>query len=109
MTRRLRILLGVTFLIGGGALLFWTATSARPALTAEMQGLPLLSLFGVALGLACLGASLDAFGWCRAADPVPKIRNTKVYGDAEPASEPVAKAAASGGIRAAPHDQTFAD
>lgn len=101
--------MGVAFLAGGGALLFWTATGARQALTTDTQGLPLLSLFGVALGLACLGASLDCFGFGQKAGPEPKIRNTKVYGDAEPASEWEAKAAASGDTRTSLCDQTFSD
>jgi len=65
-------------------------------LSTPTQGLPLLNLFGVALGIGCLGASLDLFGCWRAGAPPPKIRNTKVYGDAAPASEVEAKAAARG-------------
>ncbi len=105
----LRVPLGVALLIGGGALLFWSATSARLALAGAIQGLPLLTLIGVALGLACLGASLDLFGLGRKAEPAPIIRNTKVYGDAEPASEREAKAAARGDTQAPLRDRTFAD
>ena len=106
MIRLLKIALGVASLIGGGALLFWGAASARFIPT---QGLALPNLFGVVLGLACLGASLDFFGFTRRAEPEPKIRNTKVYGAAEPASEAEAKAAACGDTRAPLHGRTFAD
>lgn len=104
LPRWMRISLGVACVVAGGALLFWSATTARPA-----QGLPLLTLVGIALGLAALGASADFLGLGRRADPLPKIRNTKVYGAAEPASELEAKAAASGGTRAPLHDRTFSD
>jgi hypothetical protein len=109
VTPRLRVPLGVALLIGGGALVFWSATSVRLALAGAIQGLPLPTLIGVALGLACLGASLDLFGFGRKAEPPSKIRNTKVYGAAEPASEPEAKAAARGDTQAPLHDRTFAD
>lgn len=105
----LKIPIGVAFLAGGGALLFWSAAGARLALMTPTRGLPLLILIGVALGLACLGAGLDFFGCWRATNPAPKIRNTKVYGAAEPASEGEARAAATGGVRAPLHDRTFTD
>ena len=101
--------MGVASLAGGGALFFWSTANARLALTGGTQGLPLLTLIGVALGLACMGASLDLFGLNRKDEPAPKIRNTKVYGDAEPASEREAKAAARGETQAPLRDRTFAD
>lgn len=109
MTRWIRALLGVALLIGGGALLFWSAASARLVLAGAIQGLPLLTLIGIAIGLACVGASLDLFGLSRKAEPAPIIRNTKVYGDAEPASECEAKAAARGDTQSPLRDRTFAD
>ncbi|HXM36410.1 MAG TPA: hypothetical protein VN920_14550, partial [Pyrinomonadaceae bacterium] len=73
------------------------------------HGLPLLNLIAVALGLAALGASADFFGLWRRRDELPKVRNTKVYGAAEPASEQEAKAAAHGDLRAPLHDRTFSE
>jgi len=56
-----------------------------------------------------LGASADFFGLWRRRDELPKVRNTKVYGAAEPASEQEAKAAAHGDLRAPLHDRTFSE
>ena len=106
LSRWLRLSLGVACLIASGALLFWVAL--RTDFTAT-SGLPLLNLIATALGLAALGASADFFGLWRRADVPPKIRNTKVYGAAEPASEREAKAAARGEIRAPLHDRTFSE
>jgi hypothetical protein len=96
-------------MIGGGALLFWIAARTDLALSTATHGLPLLNLIAIALGLAALGASADLFGLWRRADTPPKIRNTKVYGAAEPASEQDAKAAAHGDVRAPLHDRTFSE
>jgi hypothetical protein len=104
LPRWMRMSLSVACVIAGGALLFWSATTAR-----SERGVPLLILVGIALGLAALGASADFLGYGQREDPLPKIRNTKVYGAAEPASEVDAKAAASGGVRVPLHDQTFSD
>ena len=109
MARWLRLALGVAFLIGGGALLFWIAARTDLALSTATHGLPLLNLIAVALGLAALGASADFFGLWRRRDELPKVRNTKVYGAAEPASEQEAKAAAHGDLRAPLHDRTFSE
>ena len=109
MTRWLRLALGVAFLIAGGALLFWIAARTDLALSTATHGLPLLNLIAVTLGLAALGASADFFGLWRRRDALPKVRNTKVYGAAEPASEREAKAAARGEIRAPLHDRTFSE
>ena len=109
MTRWLRLALGAAFLTGGGALLFWTAARTDLALSTATHGLPLLNLIAIALGLAALGASVDFFGLWRRRDELPKVRNTKVYGAAEPASEQEAKAAAHGDIRAPIHDRTFSE
>ena len=109
VTRWLRLLLGVACLIAGGALLFWVAVRTDFALSTATNGLPLLNLIVIALGLAALGASADLFELWRPADTPPKIRNTKVYGAAEPASEQDAKAAAHGDVRAPLHDRTFSE
>jgi hypothetical protein len=109
VTRWLKLALGVACLIVGGALLFWIAARTDLALSTATNGLPLLNLIGVALGLAALGASADLFGLWRHADTLPKIRNTKVYGAAEPASEQETKAAAHGDLRAPLHDRTFSE
>ena len=109
MTRWLRFLLGVACLIAGGALLFWIAMRTDLALSTATNGLPLLTLIAVGLGLAALGASAELFGLVRRTDTPPKIRNTKVYGAAEPASEQQAKAAAHGDMRAPLHDRTFTE
>ena len=109
MTRWLRLSLGVACLIAGGALLFWIALTTDLALSHATNGLPLLNLIAIALGLASLGASADFFGLWQSADTPPKVRNTKVYGAAEPASEKDAKAAAHGDIRAPLHDRTFSE
>ena len=109
MTRWLKLSLGVACLIAGGALLFWVAVRTDFTLSTATNGLPLLNLIVIALGLAALGASADLFGLWRRAETSPKVRNTKVYGAAEPASEQEAKAAARGEIRAALHDQTFSE
>ena len=104
--RWLTLSLGVACLIAGGALLFWVVRRTDSALS---SGLPLLNLIALALGLAALGASADFFGLWRRRDVPPKIRNTKVYGAAEPASEREAKAAARGDMRAPLHDRTFSE
>ena len=105
----MRLSLGVAFLIGGGALLFWIIARTDLALSTATNGLPLLNLIGVILGLAALGASAEFFGLVRRADTPPKVRNTTVYGAAEPASERQAKAAAHGDMRAPLHDRTFSE
>lgn len=109
MTRWLRHTMGVASLTVGGSLLFWNATTIDRSLSTTTQGLPLLNFIGVVLGLAALGASAEFFGLVRRSDTLPKIRNTKVYGSAEPASEWEAKAAANGGVRAPLHDRIFSD
>ncbi len=109
LTRWLRVALGVAFLIGGGALLFWIAARTDLAPSTSTNGLPLLNLIAIAIGLAALGASADLFGLVRRAGTLPKVRNTKVYGAAEPASERDAKAAAHGDMKAPLHDRTFSD
>ena len=109
LPRRLRFLLGVVCLIAGGALLYWIVARTDLALSTATNGLPLLTLIAVALGLAALGASAELFGLVRRTDTPPKIRNTKVYGAAEPASEQQAKAAAHGDMRAPLHDRTFTE
>jgi hypothetical protein len=109
VTRWLRLALGVACLIAGGALLFWVAVRTDFALSTATNGLPLLNLIVIALGLAALGASADLFGLWRRADTPKKVRNTKVYGAAEPASELEAKAAAQGDVRAPLHDRTFSE
>jgi hypothetical protein len=109
MIRWLRLCLGVAFLIGGGALLFWSIAKTAAASSTMTNGLPLATLIAVALGLAALGASADLFGFGQKIDAPAKVRNTKVYGAAEPASELEAKVAASGGIRAPLHERTFSD
>jgi hypothetical protein len=109
LTRWLRLALGVAFLIGGGALLYWIALRTDLALSTATSGLPLLNLIAVALGLAALGAGADFLGLWRRRDALPKVRNTKVYGAAEPASEREAKAAAHGETRAPLHDRTFSE
>jgi hypothetical protein len=103
MTRWLRSLLGIACLIAGGALLFWIVARTDLALSIATNGLPLLTLIAIAFGLALFGASAELFGLA------PKIRNTKVYGAAEPASEHEAKAAAQGGIHAPLLDRTFSE
>ncbi len=90
-------------------MLFWVAVRTDLALSTATNGLPLLNLIAIALGLAALGASADFFGLWRRADTLPKIRNTKVYGAAEPASEQEAKAAAHDDIRAPLNDRTFSE
>ena len=107
--RWLKRSLGVAFVVGGGALVFWSVARFNFPMPSATQGVPLLSLIGVALGLAALGASADLLGLSPRSDSPPKIRNTKVYGCAEPASEEEAKATANGGIRAPMHDRTFSD
>ncbi len=109
MARWLRFALGVACLIAGGALLFWVVARTDLALSTATNGLPLLNLIAVALGLAALGASAELFGLVRRTDAPPKIRNTKVYGAAEPASEHEAKAAAHGDIRTPLNDRTFSE
>jgi hypothetical protein len=106
LSRWLRLSLGVACLIAGGALLSWVALRSDFTVT---NGLPLLNLIATAIGLAALGASADFFGLWRRPDVPPKIRNTKVYGAAEPASEREAKAAARGDMRAPLHDRTFSE
>jgi hypothetical protein len=55
------------------------------------------------VGVAFVAAGLGVQG-----NPTPK--NTNVHGDARPASESEAQAAASGGTKSAPlHDKTFPD
>ncbi len=109
MARWLRLSLGVASLIGGGALLYWgIAKIASPSPT-TINGIPLVTLIGVALGLAALGASADFFGFGQKRDTPSKVRNTKVYGAAAPASEQEAKAAAHGDVRTPLHDQTFSE
>ena len=109
VTRWLRLSLGVACLNAGGALLFWVAVRTDFALSTATNGLPLLNLIVIALGLAALGASADFFGLWQRAETPSKVRNTKVYGAAEPASEHDAKAAARGEIRAPLHDRTFSE
>ena len=109
MSRWLRHLLGVAFLIGGGALLFHTTARTDFAQSVTTSGLPLLTLISIALGLAALGASADCLGLWRRRDAPSKVRNTKVYGAAEPASEQEAKAAARGEMRAPLNDRTFSE
>ena len=109
MTRWLRFALGVAFLMGGGALLFWIIARTDLALSTATNGLPLLNLIGVILGLAALGASAEFFGLVRRADIPPKLRNTKVYGAAEPASQEEARAAAQGDMQTPLRERTFSE
>ncbi len=109
VTRWMKLVLGVACLIAGGALLSWVALRTNFALSTATNGLPLLNLIAIALGLAALGASAELFGLVRRTDTPPKIRNTKVYGAAEPASEQEAKAAAHDDIRAPLNDRTFSE
>ncbi len=107
--RWLKRSLGVALLFVGGALVFWSVAKIGLTSSETPHGLPLLNLIGVALGLAALGASADLLGLSPRSDAPPKIRNTKVYGSAEPASEREAKATANGGMKAPVHDRTFSD
>ena len=109
VTRWLKLSRGVACLIAGGALLFWVAERTDFPRSTATNGLPLLNLIVIALGLAALGASAEFFGLVRRADASPKVRNTKVYGAAAPASEQEAKAAARGDMRAPLHDRTFSE
>jgi len=109
VTRWLKPSLGVACLTTGGALLFWVAQRTDFPLSTATNGLSLLNLIAIALGLGALGASADFFGLWRRRDALPKVRNTKVYGAAEPASEQEAKAAARGDLPAPLHDRTFSE
>jgi len=109
MARWMRLALGAAFLMGGGALLFWSVARNDLLSSASTSGLSLLTLVSIALGLAALGASADLFGLRRQDDPPPKTRNTGVYGAAEPAPEVEAAAVASGKTQTPLSDQSFSE
>ena len=109
MARWVRLGLGVAFLTGGGALLFWSVARNDLLSSVPTNGLPLLTLIAIVLGLAGLGASADLLGITRQEEPLPKTRNTGVYGTAEPAPEVEAAAVASGKAQTPLSDQTFSE
>jgi hypothetical protein len=96
MLRLLRFLLGVLLLVIGGALVARYGAATAQSLMHTHEGLTLANLYGVAVGMAGLGASADLLGLHRSASRSPAPPPTREawkgsFADMNQASEKMGK------------------